>query len=543
MTIAKSGMGNPIVGATGCVLALLVAPLASSRAAEPTVGPLVQITGPSPFEHCTADNVPGQTGTNYLNTEIEPWVEVNPADRLNLIAVWQQDRWSNGGSRGNIAGISRNGGSTWITMVPPKVTKCSGGNWTRASDPWITSSPNGHAYFMSLVFEPDLPTGGFGPNAVVVSKSINGGGLWSHPVTLRRDTDPQVLNDKSSITADPMDSNLVYAVWDRLRDFTLPSSAGLSGAKPAVGAGDGVVAARQRINQLRQRTATQAQPNEIFFEGPAYFARTRDGGRSWEPAKNIYDPGGNAQTIANQIIVTPTGVVIDFFTEIDPTGNIRIGLIHSINKGLAFRQPRYAADILSLGTLTPDAQQPVRDASILFDVAVDRQNGNLYLVWQDFRLQEIEEVAFSMSTDGGNTWSNPLRINKTPINRNLLREQAFLPSIEAGAGGKLAVTYYDFRFDKDNGREATDHWAIFCDPSRNDCRSAASWGNEVRLTTASFDYLNAPVAGGLFLGDYMGLDGGPGGAFHPVFGIATGSQLTGLFTRRIDLSALLLAGD
>src|SRR5262245_27617110 len=62
----------------------------------------------SPFVSCTADA--GQVGTKYLNTEVEPWVDVNPTDAKNIVAVWQQDRWSNGGSRGLVAGVSKNGG-------------------------------------------------------------------------------------------------------------------------------------------------------------------------------------------------------------------------------------------------------------------------------------------------------------------------------------------------------------------------------------------------------------------------------------------------
>ena len=115
------------------------------------------------------------------------------------------------------------------------------------------------------------------------------------------------------------------------------------------------------------------------------------------------------------------------------------------------------------GIVTPDTQELVRDASILFDVAVDRRNGNLYLVWQDVRFNGVDEVAFSMSTDGGNTWSSPVKINKTPPNANPLRQQVFVPSIEVAANGELVVTYYDFRFDTDDGRERADHLAVFCD--------------------------------------------------------------------------------
>jgi hypothetical protein len=150
------------------------------------------------------------------------------------------------------------------------------------------------------------------------------------------------------------------------------------------------------------------------------------------------------------------------------------------------------------------------------------------------RFSGVDEVAFAMSTDAGRSWSAPVRVNKTPHNRNELRRQVFVPSIEASANGKLVVTYYDFRFDRDDGREATDHWAVRCDPRGANCRRAASWGGELRLTPRSFDLLDAPVARGYFLGDYVGLVAG-GNVVHPVFGQATRPEVTNLYTRRLDL--------
>ena len=49
--------------------------------------------------------------------------------------------------------------------------------------------------------------------------------------------------------------------------------------------------------------------------------------------------------------------------------------------------------------------------------------------------------------------------------------------------------------------------------------SAASWGDEPRLTNRSFDMLNAPIARGHFLGDYMGLVAA-NNVVHPLFGEA-----------------------
>src|SRR2546428_14174900 len=55
---------------------------------------LVTVSGPSPYAGCS---IAGQPGTNYLNAEVEPWVSVNPANPKNIVGVWQQDRWNNGG--------------------------------------------------------------------------------------------------------------------------------------------------------------------------------------------------------------------------------------------------------------------------------------------------------------------------------------------------------------------------------------------------------------------------------------------------------------
>jgi len=98
------------------------------------------------------------------------------------------------------------------------------------------------------------------------------------------------------------------------------------------------------------------------------------------------------------------------------------------------------------------------------------------------------------------------------------------------------VTYYDFRNDTGTGGvEAVDYFALFCKPSvATPCSAAANWGNERRLTTTSFNILDAPVARGHFLGDYMGL-AASGLTVWPVFGIATGSNVTAEFTRVITL--------
>lgn len=494
-----------------------------------TAGDLVQVSDVSPFgapDNC--GNFPGTIpapGTLFLNSEVEPWVVVNPTDADNIVAFWQQDRWSNGGARGNVAGVSLDGGMNWQIVPVPGITDCTDGPWERASDPWLSFGPDGTLHQMSLVFDIDPPANrpdGFGPNGMAVSKSEDGGLTWSEPIImLIGDTKPRFLDDKNSLTADPTDANYVYAVWDRLQlsegDIINPEDLAPV-PHPAWGVRFG-----------------------YGWKGPIYFARSTDGGESWERARKIYDPGGFDQTIGNQIVVLPDGTVIDFFTELlniensDQSGrgyNFNLALLRSTNKGRTWQrrgQPIYAAGIFSYGAVTPDDLEPVRDASILFDVAVDPHDGSLYAVWQDIRFNGIEEVAFSMSTDGGLTWSAPIKINQTPGNGNLLRQQAFLPSVEV-AGGVVGVTYYDFRNDDETG-ELADHWFISCAGS---CTEFASW-SEIRLTDDSFDYLQAPFAGGLFLGDYVGL-ASDGTDFLAVFTQPHDSDSSSAFFRRVSPS-------
>ena len=506
-------------------LAILVCAVTGIPVFGAGTGLLTQISGTSPFgvlDDC--GNFPGLFNVeNFVNSEVQPRIDVNPSHTANIVAIWQQDRWSDGGSRGNVAGVSFDGGTTWQIVPIPMVADCTGGPWERASDPWVSFGPEGTLHQMSLVFQASPSPnriGGFGPNGMAVSKSIDGGLTWSDPTLLIEDDDPRILNDKNSLTADPTDADYVYAVWDRLK-ITSAEAIAPENLTPGRGFLLGI---------------------GLGFKGPIYFARSTDGGDTWEPARKIYDPGANNQTIGNQIVVQPDGTLIDFFTEAlnfknndhnGPFFNFNLALLWSDDKGqtwLPINKPVRAARILSNGVVTPDDEVPVRDASILFDVAVDPGNGNLYAVWQDIRFNGMDQIAFSMSTDGGLTWSAPIKVNQTPaIPDHPLRAQAFLPSVAVAADGTVGVTYYDFRNDDLSG-ELADYFFVSCTAT---CSDPASWaGHETRLTDASFDYLQAPSAGGLFLGDYQGL-ASDGTDFLPAFGVATSTDHASIFFRRV----------
>ena len=406
-----------------CVMALslgLLLEAATPLGAGPLVpGPLVPISGASPFGPLGAcGNFPGtiDPGTNVLNSEVEPWVDVNPTNSANIVAVWQQDRWSNGGARGLVAGTSSDGGSTWTIVPVPGLTDCTDGPFQRATDPWLSFGPTGVLHQVSLLLDIDPPAnrpGGVGRNALAVSQSTNGGLTWTDPVILIEDENPRFLNDKQSITADPTDSDLVYVVWDRLKQST-----------------------GNLINPERV-------PGDLSFKGAAMFTRSTDGGQTWEPARVLYDPGAISQTIGNQLVVLPDGTLVDFFDEIlgvrRSAGPVpfNLALNRSFDKGqtwLPHGPPIRTNKLLPLGVVTPDTGEDVRDGRLLFDVAVHPVTGALFAVWQDARFTGFDQVAFSMSDDGGLTWTTPIPVNQTPANSvNPLRQQAFLPSVAVRA--------------------------------------------------------------------------------------------------------------
>src|SRR6266566_5276197 len=78
--------------------AFTLATVAPSTAGPFTRSPLKVVSVSSPFAGC---DISGQPGVNFLNSEVEPWVEVNPTDPNNIVAAWQQDR----GQRGELRAV------------------------------------------------------------------------------------------------------------------------------------------------------------------------------------------------------------------------------------------------------------------------------------------------------------------------------------------------------------------------------------------------------------------------------------------------------
>jgi hypothetical protein len=473
-------------------LVTLAVALAATLAVVATAAgaPPVQASGPSPFSGCTADNVGAQQlqlgSTLYMNAEPEMRSTINPTNPLNIVGAYQQDRWDDGGARGLVASWSKDGGQTWHPVVLPGDTRCSGGRYDRASDPWVSFAPNGDLYSISLSFDV-FDT----HNAIIVNKSTNGGTSWGPALEITAD-DTNGL-DKEAITADPYNANLVYAVWDR---FLSP---------PGINASD------------------QGKFHAQSYVEQTWFSRTTDGGRTWEPARVAYDPGTHAGTIGNIVVVLPNathdlldGMVL-FADHKSQLRGSQIAVVRSSDHGATWSKKATVIgqiDPTFFGATDPDNGHLIRGGD-LPDFAVDPHNGNVYAAWDDDSLNGIDTIFFSQSTDSGATWSAPIKINKTPTNIPAGDQQAFTATLGVLANGTVGVTYYDLRQNDGAPGLPTNAWLVRCSAN---CASAAGWGNEAHVG-GPFDLEQAADAGGYFVGDYEGMTTN-GNVFQPFFGMA-----------------------
>src|SRR5262249_3562251 len=193
--------------------------------------------------------------------------------------------------------------------------------------------------------------------------------------------------------ADPTDptGKTVYVVWDQLNH---PSD-------------------QQNINAF----------HGLAFRENALFSRTTDGGVTWSTPLNLTNFQANRSAFGNQIVVQPDGTLVDVFTFGNGSGNQKpqadqtvVGVLRSTDKGLTWSDVIAGPAEEVISVTDPDTGAPVRDGEPVFSVAVDPNSGNLYAAWTDGRFSGFthDDIAFSMSTNGGLTWSAPIKVNQTP---------------------------------------------------------------------------------------------------------------------------------
>jgi hypothetical protein len=361
-----------------------------------------------------------------------------------------------------VAAWSRDGGRSFSRSVWP-VSRCAGGlDYERASDPWVSIGPEGVVYGSGLVFDADTPR-----NGVAATTSYDGGRTWRNTTTLIADTDPRFIDDKNSVTADPVRPGTAYQVWDRL---VVPPD----------------------------------NPNQLVT-GPTWMSVTHDFGRTWSAPQVIVQTGQFEQTIGNVMVIDRrTGTLYVVFTAYQFTdvtsttvSSIRYEIVRSRDGGRTWSTPSLVVPDTSVADVDPnDPSKVLRTGAGLPEPAIDPRTGTLYVAYEgsDFTGGAYNQVQLVRSDDGGVTWSGPVRVNGDPAT------PAVTPMVAVNEHGDVGVTYYDFRTLRsgDTTTLPTSTWLTVS------ARGGTHFARERQLAPV-FDMLQAPFAGGYFVGDYEGL--------------------------------------
>ena len=280
-----------------------------------------------------------------------------------------------------------------------------------------------------------------------------------------------------------------------------------------------VYATWQRIVSPSERRPRRATSNASSFYSEAWFARSTNGGASWEPARSIFrDRGKLKQTIGNVVEVLPDGTLINGFNLIraitQPARHARLQRrAHSLprqGRDLVARDHRQPAARRTRCT-TPTTGHDVRTGDILPTgrsiAAPTRQRAatSTSSGWtRRFNDADHNDILLARSTDGGLTWSAPGRGRPDAARRRRLHALCRCRRAGPRRGDLLRLPQRRGR----RRRLSTDFWITHSHDG------GRTFPTRTGSPPTSFDMRTAPDALGYFVGDYTGL-AHFGTAFHP----------------------------
>lgn len=229
---------------------------------------------------------------------------------------------------------------------------------------------------------------------------------------------------------------------------------------------------------------------------PIRFSRSTDGGVTFSKSK-VVSTGGAGGTPYNQgsdIAVGPDGTVYIAYTGFDPgTGSDQIRVVKSSDCGKHWSQPVATGPIVEGQALGVAFRTP----TFAFISADDTDPNIVYVAYQTLVGTDFE-VYVQQSTDGGATWSAPVRASDTSSGHQIF------PTIDV-KDGVLHVAWYDFRNSPTAANEALD---VYYACSNCDGSAFPAFSHNVQVTDISHNGNCLLFGGGTsaFHGDYIELD-------------------------------------
>lgn len=256
------------------------------------------------------------------------------------------------------------------------------------------------------------------------------------------------------------------------------------------------------------------------FDSDIGFNYSTDGGLSWSTPINVssaVNSGSHDQGV--NISTGPNGEVYVIWAIYDgwPTNESAIGFARSLDGGATF--PPAVRIISNInGIRNFDIGKNMRKNSFP-SMAVDQQTGAIYIVWANAGVPGINtgndvDVYMIRSTDSGNTWSDPIRVNQDASG---LGSVHYFPWITCDPdNGAISVIFYD---DRNVGGAECE---VYC---ANSFDGGDTW-EDFKVSDVAFT--PTPIAGLAdgYMGDYIGINA-KGGYVYPVWAdTRTGSVMS-----------------
>lgn len=380
-----------------------------------------------------------------MKAQAEPHIARSAVDPNFLVATFQEGRFRTGGAVDCGYSISGDGGLTWTRALIPNLTRAAGGNYYRATDPVAGVDLSGNVYLNTE----GATDSNFNNGAILVSRSSDGGNTFGEPAVVYRPADGSVFPDKP---------------WMAINTFAGTATVGR------------ILATFTLFSNLSQDG------------GSIRRAYSDDGGVTWSASSSINLSVNNAQ--GSQPLFLPNGnavVVYWNFGTVAQPGE-RLEAVISTDGGATFGTSKL------ITTAVEYNERSIRTGSFLPSATADRTSGNVYVVYQT-RLAGNPKIAFTKSTNGGNTWSSPIAISDSPAGSGV-----FNPAVAVSPNGEtLTVIFYDHRANPGSNTLVDLYMAQSLD-------GGANWQPNIRITSVSTDASLAPLtAVGYMLGDYLGI--------------------------------------
>ena len=376
--------------------------------------------------------------SNLLSFDGEPYIAVNPANQNNIIAGWMRLRAD--GKIWIATKASFDKGQTWSAInFMPHDTTING-----SADVSIAFHNSGVAYLSWINFRQTPDTAG----AVFVSKSTDGGLTWGTP---------NKVIGSSDLPDNPFD-----------RPWVAVDNSG--------GANDGTV------------FVTSMTAYWVVGQHHIYLRTSTDGGLTWSTIKQIdtttYSVGSLTSSYGGISIGKDGRAYIAFISyDVSASPFIRYYSITTTNLGVTFQRNVIGTAFISGGSGFTRAWSIDANPTL---------NGNAVLTWVDNRNGDYD-ILLSKTTNGGLSWSAPIRVNDDAINNGIDQDMVWA---DFSPSGKLAVAWRDRRL---NGIGSTVPFDIYCAISSD---SANSFSSNYRATSVSNPYFLVPQ-GNSFIGCAM----------------------------------------